>query len=99
MIDPIILSRKNNTIAKWLDRRYKDRAQEMKAIDQRTGQTSILRFMRSVDTRRQYNSTFQTRWQEARQAALPTNSNTVDGDQSSEEPPVKIEMTTLSSNF
>ena len=53
----IILSRNNDAISKRLDRRYKDRAKEMKAIDQQTGQTSILRFMRSEDDRRQNNST------------------------------------------
>ena len=82
----IILSRNNDAIAKWLDRRYEDRAKSMKAIDQRTGQTSILRFTRSANNR-QYNYAFQTCQQEARRAALPTSSNTVDGDQSSEEPP------------
>ena len=76
----IILSRNNDAIAEWIDRRYEDLAQAMKAIDQRTGQMSILRFMRSADDRRQYSDTFQTRLQEARRAALPTSSNTVDVD-------------------
>ena len=63
---------------------------ETKAIDQQTGQTSIIRFMRSADTRRQNNITFQNRQQDSRRAALPTSSNTVDVDQSPEEPPDKI---------
>ena len=83
----IILSKNNDAIAKWLDRRYEDRARAMKTIDQRTGQTSIFSFMLPLETRRQNSSTFQTRIQEARRAALPTSSNTVDGDQSSEELP------------
>ena len=59
----------------------------MKDIPQRTGRTSIISFMRSIETRRQYNSTFQTRQQEARRAALAANLNTVGGGRSSEEPP------------
>ena len=46
-----------------------------------------LSFLLPVETRRQNNSSFQTRLQEVRRANLPTSSNTVDGDQSSEEPP------------
>ena len=83
----IILSRNSDAIAKWLDRQFEDRAKPMKAINQRTGQTSIISFVRTLGTRRQNNSTFQTRQQEARRAALLTNSNTVDGDQSTEESP------------
>ena len=64
-------------------------------ISTTTGQTSIVRFMRSVDTRRQNNITSQTRQQAARGAALHTSSNTVDGDQLSEEPRTKIAMITL----
>ena len=78
----IILSRN-----KWPDRQYEDRAKAMKVINQRTGRKSIIGFIRSVETRRDINGSFQTCQQEARQAALPTSSNTVDGDQSSEEPP------------
>ena len=40
-----------------------------------------------VETRRQNNSAFQTRLQEARRANLLINSDMVDGDQSSEESP------------
>ena len=85
----IILSRNSNgPIAKWLDSRNEDRAKITKTLKQRTGQTSMFSFLLPVETRRQSNSAFQTRLlQEARRAALPTSSNTVDGDQSSEEPP------------
>ena len=83
----IILSRNNDAIAKWLDRRYEDRAKAMKTSNQRTGQTSMFSFLLPLETRRQNNSTFQTLLQEARQAAVPTSSITVDGYQSSEEPP------------
>ena len=82
----IILSRNNDAIAKWLDRRYEDRAKAMKTLSKRTGQMSMFSFLLPLETRRQNNRIFQTRLQEARRAALPTSSNTVDGDQSSEEP-------------
>ena len=42
--------------------------------------------MRPIEIRRQNNSPFQTRLQDARHVALSTISNTVDGDQLSEEP-------------
>ena len=83
----IILSKINDTLAKWLDIRHADRAKTMKAIAQRTGQTSIISFPRPIEFRRQGSSTFQTRLQDSRPAALPTSSNTVDGDRPSEEPP------------
>ena len=76
----IILNRNNDAIAKWLDRRYEDRAKAMKAIyQQETGQTSIISFMGTIEHRRQFNSDFQTRLLGARRAALSTSSNTVDG--------------------
>ena len=62
----------------------------MKATARRTGQLSIIRFMRPIDNRRQRKRNFQTRVQDARRAALPTSSNTVDGDRSSDEPPDKV---------
>ena len=65
----------------------KDRAKAMKAIDRRTGQPSIIRFMRPIENRRQRNNNFRTHLKGARRAVLPTSSNTVDGDRSSEEPP------------
>ena len=71
----------------WLDCRYDARAKAMTAISQRTGQTSIISFMISIELRRQNNRNCQSRLQNARRAALPTSSNTVDGDRSSEEPP------------
>ena len=74
----IVLSKNKGAIAKWLDRQFEDRAKAMKTINQRTGQTSIFSFMLPLETRRQNNSTFQTRLQEARRAALLTSSNTVD---------------------
>ena len=77
---------KKDAIAKWFDRRYEDHAKIMKTLKQRTGQTLMFSFLLPVDTSRQYNSSFQTRLQEVRWAALTTSSNMVDGDQSSEEP-------------
>ena len=71
----------------WLDHRYDDRAETMKAIAQRTVQSSIISFTRPIEFRRQNNCKFQTCLQNARRAALPTSSNTVDGDRLSEEPP------------
>ena len=83
----IVLSKNKGAIAKWLDRQFEDRAKAMKTINQRTGQTSIFSFLLPLETKRQNNSTFQTLLQEARQAAVPTSSITVDGYQSLEEPP------------
>ena len=45
---PIILSKNNDAIAKWIDCRYKDRAKAMKAIARRTGQLTILRSMKPI---------------------------------------------------
>ena len=59
----------------------------MQDIAGATDQLSIIRFMKPVENRRQHNSNFQTRRQDATRAALPTSSNTVNGDQSSEGPP------------
>ena len=83
----IILSRNNDAIAKWLDRRYEDRAKLIETLKRKTGQTSMLSLLLPVETRRQNNSSFQTRLQKVRRANLPTSSNMVDGNQSSEEPP------------
>ena len=83
----IILSRNNDAIAKWLDRRYEDREQMLETFKRKTGQMSMFSFLLPVKTRRQYNSAFQNRLQKVRRANLPTSSNMVDGDQSSEEPP------------
>ena len=83
----IILSKNNDAIAKWLDRRYDDRAKFIETFKRNTGKQSIFSFLIPAETRRQNNSAFQTRLQEARRANLPTSSNTVDGDQSQEEPP------------
>ncbi len=82
-----ILKKNNDAIAKWLDRRYADRAKQLKSITSKLGQTSLLRYFIPAETRREHNQAFQTRIQEARRASLPTSSNTVDGDQSSEDPP------------
>ena len=79
--------KKNDAIGKWLDRRYEDRTRAIKARAQRTGQTSIISLVRPIELRRQNNSKFQIRLQDARRAALPTRSNTVDGHRSSIEPP------------
>ena len=62
---PIILSKNNGALAKWLDCRYKDRANTMTAIAQRTGQLSISHFMRPIEIRRQHKGNFQTRLQDA----------------------------------
>ena len=77
----IILSRNNDAIAKWLDRRYEARAKIMKALKRNTGQTSMLRYLIPAENRRQNNQAFQTRIQDTRRASLHTSSNTVDGDQ------------------
>ena len=61
-----VLSKNNDVIAKWIDRRYEDLAKAMKATGQQTGQTSIISFMRTIEHRRQFNSDYQTRIQEAR---------------------------------
>ena len=82
-----ILKKNNDAIAKWLDRRYTDRAKQLKSINNKSGQTSLLSYFIPAEIRREHNQAFQTRIQEARRASLPTSSNTVDGDQSSEEPP------------
>ena len=79
--------KKNNAIAKWLDRQYADCAKMMKALKRNTGQMTMLRFLIPAENRRENNQAFQTRIQEARRASLSTSSNTVDGDQSAEEPP------------
>ena len=42
--------------------------------------------MRPIELRRINNSNFETRLEDASRAALPTSSNVVDGDRSSEEP-------------
>ena len=81
------LKKNNNVIAKWLDRRYADRAKQLKSINNKSGQTSLLSYFIPAEIRREHNQAFQTRIQEARRASLPTSSNTVDGDQSSEDPP------------
>ena len=75
----LILKKINDTIAKWLDCRYEDHAKLMKALKRNTGQTSMLCYL-PAENRRQNNQAFQTRIQGARQANLPTSSNTVDGD-------------------
>ena len=82
-----ILTRNNDAIAKWLDQRHADRTKLKKALNRNNGQTTMLRFLIPAENRRENNQAFQTRIQEARRASLPTSSNTVDGDQSSEEPP------------
>ena len=82
-----ILSKTNDAIAKWLDRQYEDCSKIMKTLKRKTGQQSIFSFLIPAETRRQNNSAFQTCLQEARSANIPTSSDTVDGDQSSEEPP------------
>ena len=76
----------NDAIAKWLDRRYEARAKIMKALKRNTGQTSMLLYLIPAENRRQNNQALQTRIQDTRRANLPTNSNTVDWDQSSKEP-------------
>ena len=86
-VGEIVLSKNNDAIAKWLDRRYDDRAKFIETFKRNTGKQSIFSFLIPAETRRQNNSAFQTRLQEARRANLPTSSNTVDGDQSQEEPP------------
>ena len=82
-----ILTKNNDAIAKWLDQRYADRTKLKKALNRNNGQMTMLRFLIPEENRRENNQAFQTRIQEARRARLPTSSNTVDGDQSSEEPP------------
>ena len=57
------------------------------ALKRNTGQTSMLRYLISAENRRQNNQAFQTRIQDTRRVNLPTSSNTVDRDQSSEDPP------------
>ena len=82
-----ILKRNNDAIAKWLDRRHANHAKLMKSLKRNTGQMSMLRYLIPAENRRENNQAFQTRIQDARRARLPTSSNTVDGDQPSEEPP------------
>ena len=76
----------NDVIAKWLDRRYEARVKLMKTLKRTTGQLSMFSYLIPAENRRQNNQAFQTRIQETRRANLPTSSNTVDGDKSSEEP-------------
>ena len=54
----IILSKNNDAIAKWLDRRYEDRTKMMKTLKQRTGQMSLLSFWLPAATRRQNKACF-----------------------------------------
>ena len=83
----LILRKTNDAIAKWLDRQYEDHEKLMKTLKRTTGQLSIFSYLIPAENRRQNNQAFQTRIQDTRRANLPTSSNTVDGDQSSEEPP------------
>ena len=71
---PIILTKNNDAIAKWLGCRYDDRAEAVKAMAQQAGQLSIISFMRLIKNRRQHDSNFQTRLQDATRAAFPTTS-------------------------
>ena len=56
-------------------------------LKRRTGHLSMFSFLIPAETRRQNKQAFQTCLQEARRENLPTSSNTVDEDQSSEDPP------------
>ena len=89
----LLLRKTNDAIAKWLDRRSEDRAKLMKTLKRTTVQMSIFGFLIPAENRREHNQAFQTHIQEARRASLPTSSNTVDGDQSSEEPRTEFELT------
>ena len=81
-----ILKRNNDAIAIWLNRLYADPAKLMKSLKRNIAQTSMLRYLIPAENRQENNQAFQTGRQEAARARLPTCSNTVDGDQSSEEP-------------
>ena len=83
----LILRKTNDAIAKWLDRRSEDRAKIMKTLQRDTGQLSRFSYLIPAENRKQNTQAFQNRLQDARRAILPTGSNTVDGDQSLEEPP------------
>ena len=91
-----VLRRHNEGIAQWLDEQHNRRKEVYSRTSRRTGQLSIIGFCGSTESRRQHNTSFQTRLQEARKASLPTvteTSNTNDGDRSldghppGEEPP------------
>ena len=91
-----VLRRHNEGIARWLDEQHNRRKEVNSRNPRRTGQLSIIRFCGSTESRRQHNTSFQTRLQEAWKATLPTvteTSNTNDGDRSldghppGEEPP------------
>ena len=92
-----VLRRHNEGIARWLDEQHNCRKEvSTTRTTLRTGQFSIIGFCGSTESRRQHNSNFQTRLQEARKATLPTppeTSNMSDWDRSpdghppAEEPP------------
>ena len=91
-----ILHRHNEGIARWLDQQHAFSDAIVAHTKRNTGQLLILSFCGTPDSRRQHNSSFQTRLQDARQAHLPTSielSQTSEGDHShggrppAEEPP------------